>query len=164
MRRRWEELGLGAGRELEAFAALLRTRHLVNLRVDEALATVGLTNSRATVLITLDCAPDRSLTIGQLSRRTLAHPSSVTPLVDHLAQAGLVRRRVPDHDRRSVVVTLTRKGQNLLRKASSVLVDIRFGLNALDAEELDQLIASLDAIRTDLIEERSGSATTGAVV
>lgn len=135
---------------MHAYGALLRTRRLVLAVVDDALHQVGLTSSRHTLLMTLDCAPERSLTIGQLSTRTMSHPTSVTKLVDHLAADSLVLKTVPDHDRRSVIVHLTKKGTALLDKAAAVLADIEFGLGALDVDQLDALMSAFQTVRRDL--------------
>lgn len=150
LRRRWEEHGWGAVEQMHAYGTLLRTRRLVLAVVDDALDQVGLTSSRHTLLMTLDCSPQRALTIGQLSRRTMSHPTSVTKLVDAVAADGLVEKVVPDYDRRSVVVHLTEKGVALLEAAAHVLSEVGFGLGALDEEQLTGLIRACDVVRQDL--------------
>lgn len=154
LRRRWEEHGWGAVEHMHAYGALLRTRRLVLSTVDDALEQIGLTSSRHTLLMTIDCAPDRALTIGQISRRTMSHPTSVTKLVDHLAADGLVRKTVPAHDRRSIVVHLTAKGTKLLEKAAAALAEIEFGLGALDRDRLTELMHALQIVREDLSDTK----------
>lgn len=150
LHRRWEERGWGAVDKMHAYGSLLRTRRLVLAAVNDALAGIGLTGSRHTLLMTLDCAADQALTIGQLSRRTMSHPTSVTKLVDALLADGYVRKEVPEHDRRSIVVHLTPRGDELLAKAAAALVDIEFGLAGLDEDDVQALTRAFDRVRQDL--------------
>ncbi len=50
------------------------------------------------------------LMMTELSRMLLVSNGNSTTVVDRLIKDGLVRRKVPDHDRRSVQVALTAKG------------------------------------------------------
>ena len=73
--------------------------------------------ARFDVLAQLERFPD-GLTMSDLSRRLIVSNGAITGLVDKLCRAGLVMRREDPHDRRSMIVRLTRKGRdNFLRMA-----------------------------------------------
>lgn len=151
MQQRWAEHGWGGDEQVAAYSVLNHTPRLVYQYVDKALEPIGLTGSRHAILWTLDCSPAGELTIGQISRRVLSHPTSVTKLVDHLEAAGLVRKTVPSYDRRAVVVALTANGTDILEEAGHVLAESKFGLGALDAMALKQLTSALETVRRHLM-------------
>lgn len=62
---------------------------------------------------------DRSPTIMELARFLQLDKSSVTGLVDRAQQRGLVTRTLSSHDRRSVKVTITGAGRELIDKATA---------------------------------------------
>ncbi|MFI9381999.1 MarR family winged helix-turn-helix transcriptional regulator [Kutzneria sp. NPDC052558] len=82
--------------------------------------------------------------------------SSATGLVDRAEKRGLVRRVVPQHNRRAVLVSLTPQGQRLAHaiadevgRAVGRLTD---QLSARDRAQLDRLITGIvqfDAVRPD---------------
>jgi DNA-binding MarR family transcriptional regulator len=53
-------------------------------------------------------------TAGQLAKAAELNPASVTGMLDHLEREGIVTRRRSDRDRRSVLVTLTDLGREVL--------------------------------------------------
>lgn len=57
-------------------------------------------------------------TVGALAECLFLRHQSVVGLVDRLALRGLVTRQPGDQDGRQVIVTLTRHGEDLLRKLS----------------------------------------------
>jgi DNA-binding MarR family transcriptional regulator len=63
----------------------------------------------------LHALSDGELTAGQLARSAELNPASVTAMLDHLEQAGIVERRRSTTDRRVCNVALTAKGRKLLR-------------------------------------------------
>ena len=77
---------------------------------------------------------DRSPTIMELARFLQLDKSSVTGLVDRAQERGLVTRTASALDRRSVQVTLTAAGQELVDRATA----------AFEAE-IEELVADLDA-------------------
>jgi MarR family transcriptional regulator, lower aerobic nicotinate degradation pathway regulator len=77
---------------------------------------------------------DRSTTINQLAKFLQLDKSSVTGLVDRAQERGLVARTASSLDRRSVQVTITAAGQELVGQAVA----------AFEAEIAD-LVADLDS-------------------
>src|ERR1700735_5610064 len=66
---------------------------------------------------------DRSPTIMELARFLQLDKSSVTGLVDRAQQRGLVTRTPSTFDRRSVHVTLTAAGRELVNGATAAFAD-----------------------------------------
>jgi DNA-binding MarR family transcriptional regulator len=53
-------------------------------------------------------------TAGQLAKAAELNPASVTGMLDHLEREGIVTRRRSERDRRSVLVSLTESGREML--------------------------------------------------
>ena len=59
---------------------------------------------------------EREMTVGQLARSAELKPATVTVLVDHLEEAGIVQRHRSTEDRRVCNVSLTPKGWEVLER------------------------------------------------
>jgi DNA-binding MarR family transcriptional regulator len=66
---------------------------------------------------------DPGLALRTLSQRMLAHPSTVSGVVDRLVERGVVARTVDTRDRRSVCLTLTARGRRALRRCPPPIQD-----------------------------------------
>ena len=101
------------------FAALAEFRHA--LRVFLAASTVavraaGLTPQHHQVLLAIKARGDSGLSIGQVAEQMLLRPHSAGELVERLERAGLVKRSADPDDGRRVLVSLTRKADNILNR------------------------------------------------
>jgi len=96
--------------------AELLTRASWRLRRNEhkALAPYGLTFASARALRTL--VASGPMRIGDLANMLEIVPRTATTRVDGLEQAGLVARSADPTDRRSVVVSATEQGQELVAR------------------------------------------------
>lgn len=111
------------------------------------LAPLGLTMAQARVLRMLAGGP---LRMAEIAARLEVVPRTVTPMVDGLEGAGLVRRRTDAADRRSVLVETTDGGRLLLERldeARRATAEQVFG--ALDGRERAQLTALLGRLCAD---------------
>lgn len=70
----------------------------------------GVTLPRFDLMAQLEKAPD-GLTLSELSRRMMVSNGNLTGLVERLAEAGLVERRLSETDRRAQVIRLTEGGR-----------------------------------------------------
>jgi DNA-binding MarR family transcriptional regulator len=61
-------------------------------------------------------AREPEMTAGQLARSADLNPATVTAMLDHLEQAGIVRRQRSTEDRRVCNVSLTPEGWELLER------------------------------------------------
>jgi DNA-binding MarR family transcriptional regulator len=71
----------------------------------------------------------------------------VSGVLDRLEGRGLVRRERSERDRRSVIVTVTEKGEKLLRESPSLLQDrFREELSRLEGWERYWLLSALQRV------------------
>jgi DNA-binding MarR family transcriptional regulator len=119
---------------------------------DHHLEPYRLTRSGFEVLAALRSSPARRLSPTQLARGQRMSSAGITGLVDQLAAMGLVTRSPEPHDRRRVLLTLTRRGSEIVAQAGSGWRDnaVRFervlgvdSVRFLD-EALGQLLATLE--------------------
>ena len=68
------------------------------------------------VLVHLEESPE-GLPMNLLADRILYSKSGFTRVVDRMEEAGLIRRVRPEHDRRTILVVLTDKGSETLKRA-----------------------------------------------
>lgn len=146
--RQWG-LRWGAVEEMHAVTSLMRVQQLVLGELDELLRPHGLTFARYEALVLLTFSRAGSLPLGKMGERLQVHPTSVTSIVDRLEGAGLVvRRRHPD-DGRAVLAEITDAGRQVVEAATQDLVDARFAIADMTAEELRALSAMLRPVRED---------------
>jgi DNA-binding MarR family transcriptional regulator len=90
-------------------------------------------------------------TIGAIAERLSLEPSTITPLVKRLEQAGFVgRQRNPD-DERQVRVSLTTKGRDL-RVETRCLTDTLLRRSGLTVEAIMALNQQVQALRDALAQ------------
>ncbi|BCV21066.1 MarR family winged helix-turn-helix transcriptional regulator [Moorella sp. Hama-1] len=137
-------------RELEYL--LRQINHLMNHYTRSYLNDRGLTMARFWVLSNL--SRGQKLTMGDLQRRLLLAPGTVTGLVDGLAAEGLVRRWRDENDRRLVFLDLTAAGEEflegILNFRSDVLAKAMSGPGETNSLDTGQLNADLRVILANL--------------
>jgi MarR family transcriptional regulator, organic hydroperoxide resistance regulator len=93
-----------------AFGEMLGAERRLRGRDQQRDSKLTFAHVRA-LLMLADC---EEATAGQLARAAELNPASVTGMLDHLEREGIVNRRRSDRDRRSVLVSLTASGRELL--------------------------------------------------
>lgn len=134
---------------MRAVTSIMRAQQVLLADLDAALRPFGLTFSRYEALVLLTFSRDGALSLSRIGERLQVHATSVTNVVDRLEAAGLVVRRPNPLDGRGVLATLTDEGRAVAEKATAVLNERVFGLQALDAGELRTLFALLRKLRVD---------------
>ena len=90
---------------------------------------------------------NRSLSLGELSKKMYLHPSTITGVIDRLEKKGFVLRDRGQEDRRIVKVGLTPLGKKLVDKAPNpVQGKMIHGLRKLKKEELNEIYGSVQKI------------------
>jgi MarR family transcriptional regulator, organic hydroperoxide resistance regulator len=85
--------------------------------------------------------------VSELARRMYLHPATVVGILDRLEKQGFVARVRSTLDRRVVRIELTRKGQDLVRKAPEVAQGLLVqGLEKLSGSELRNIYKGLDTL------------------
>jgi DNA-binding MarR family transcriptional regulator len=104
-----------------AWAALLRVHAAVVPVLDRELqAACKLPLTWYDVLLELNAAPGRRLSMGELGEVAVVSRSRVSRVVDQLAAEGLVTREANPDDRRSAYAAITDAGRGRLRVAAPV--------------------------------------------
>ena len=104
-----------------AWAALLRVHAALVPQLDRELqAACGLPLTWYDVLLELNSAPGRRLSMGELGAVAVVSRSRVSRVVDQLVAAGLATREANPEDRRSAYAGITEAGRDRLRDAAPV--------------------------------------------
>jgi DNA-binding MarR family transcriptional regulator len=90
-------------------------------RSDVVTADVGLTPQRYDLLLQLKASPTGHSTVTELGRRLHLRQTAVTELVKRAEEAGLVRRRRSESDRRVFLLELTEDGNERVTRAFHAL-------------------------------------------
>jgi DNA-binding MarR family transcriptional regulator len=107
-----------------AWAALLRVHAALVPALDRDLqAATGLPLTWYDVLLELNAAAERRLSMGELGQRAVVSRTRVSRVVDQLVAAGLVTREANPDDRRSAYAAITPAGRDRLRAAAPVYLD-----------------------------------------
>jgi DNA-binding MarR family transcriptional regulator len=101
-----------------AWAALLRVHAAVVPALERRLADAGLPLPWYDVLLELNSAPGRTLTMSELGNRAVLSRERVSRVVTQLERAGLARRTPNPDDGRSSFASITPGGRARLRAAA----------------------------------------------
>ncbi len=133
--------GLAAGRLSEQLCfALYAATNAVTRAYRPSLDKMGLTYPQYLVLLVL--WEHRSCRLGEIAEHLMLATHAVSPIVDRLEDAGLVRRVKDPLDGRAVNVELTERGAALEPAAIEVQDELRCR-TLLDADEVVQLRTEL---------------------
>jgi DNA-binding MarR family transcriptional regulator len=124
----WEE---NKGPEPDYFAAMvatLRLEQLVGAALDRSVREHSLSRTGYLILVELSLQPDRTLSMGQLSKRLLLHPTTVSLVTDKLQVRELVLRSPHPTDRRTIHASLTDEGVRVLSAVNESLSEVNYGL------------------------------------
>jgi DNA-binding MarR family transcriptional regulator len=104
-----------------AWAALLRVHAALVPRMDRELQQkCGLPLTWYDVLLELNAAPGRRLSMGELGEVAVVSRTRASRVVDQLVAAGLVSRSSNPDDKRSAYAAITDHGRKVLREAAPV--------------------------------------------
>jgi MarR family transcriptional regulator, lower aerobic nicotinate degradation pathway regulator len=131
-----------AAETLDAFRRLVRA---LRESSREAEKRAGISGAQLFVLQQLRHGETLSMT--ELARRTLTHPSSVSVVVARLFEAGMVSRERSEDDARRVDLKLTRKGRTVVDRAPRMFQErLISGVAALPPKQRRGLSAGLRAL------------------
>lgn len=143
----WEKQ-VGDASAMRVATSIMRVQQLLNTEFDRVLKPFNITFARYEVLRLLSFSRDGRLQLNVIGERLMVHPTSVTNAIDRLVAGGLVERTPDTEDRRRVFASLTPLGKRVLRRATTALTDIEFGLAALDGTERDRVFSALRSVRS----------------
>ncbi|HEY2297367.1 MAG TPA: MarR family transcriptional regulator [Jatrophihabitans sp.] len=149
----WEQHWPGEPAEvyhaMRAVTSVMRAHQILIAQLDAMLRPYGITFSRYEALVLLMYSRDGSLPLSMIGERLQVHATSVTNVIDRLESAGLVRREPNPRDGRGTLAVLTDEGRAVATKATADLNAARFGLGALNGDELAQVFTLFRTLRED---------------
>ena len=132
----------------EAFVGLLRTADVLRWRIAEVLEPEGISLAQFNVLRILRGARETGLPTLEIGARLVEQSPGITRMIDRLEIEGLVRRERARKDRRQVICHIEKKGLEVLARLDRSVPDATEVLfSGLSSADIDQLNASLDAVR-----------------
>lgn len=134
----WEAAGIESRPEaFLAAGAIIRLNGWIRRRYDEILEPLDLTRTTFMLLMSLIMGPPDGHKMADLSEELMVRPTTVTLLVDQLADRKLVRRSPHPTDRRANLVSLTSRGRALALSGLAMIGDDGWGLGPyVNPEEL----------------------------
>ena len=140
-----------AGRLKEQLCfALYAATNAVTREYRPLLKEIGLTYSQYLVLLVL--WEHRTRRLGEIATELCLATHAVSPIIDRLEEAGLVRRATDDDDARVVHVSLTPAGSRLEARAADVQEAVRCSTQ-LNADEVVRLRADLHRLLNQLRDQ-----------
>ncbi len=112
--------GVLSDHDTAAWAGVLRTHAAVVPQLERALVRIGLPLTWYDVLLVVNAAPGRKLTMSELGRQAVVSRERVSRVVTELVREDLVERLANPDDGRSSYAAITRAGRRRLRAAAPV--------------------------------------------
>jgi len=129
-----------------AMRELVRAYQAFDSYAERHIRQLGLTPPQFDVIATLGNTPGMSM--GELADRTLVTKGTLTGIVDRLEAKNLVRREVPQGNRRSFTVILTPEGEAVFKAVFPVhIAHLKERFEQLDPIELERLKLLLQRLR-----------------
>jgi DNA-binding MarR family transcriptional regulator len=132
---------------MRAVTSIMRAHQILLADLDAMLRPYGITFSRYEALVLLMYSRNGSLPLSKIGERLQVHATSVTNVIDRLEAAGLVRREPNPHDGRGTLAVLTAQGRAVATAATGDLNSARFGMAALDGDQLREVFDLLRRLR-----------------
>jgi len=144
------ELSLGEQASRQTFLRTLRelvqTYQVFSNYSAQHVRTLGLTPPQYDVIVTLGCT--QRMNMNKLGERTLVTKGTLTGIIDRLEEKGLVKREVPESNRRSFHIVLTPAGQQVFEEVFPSHVEyLRERFGPLNDIELETITHSLRKLR-----------------
>ncbi|MBL7902392.1 MAG: MarR family transcriptional regulator [Bacteroidia bacterium] len=125
---------------------LLYTISWLNSQISPYFKNSGITSQQFNVLRILRGQNGKPCSLKVIKERMLDRMSDASRIVDKLVAKGLVSRATSDEDRRSVDLTISEKGLDLLKKLDFVDdagVEVFKNLNEAELQSLNELLDKL---------------------
>ena len=127
--------------------------HVIERYMEQQLLRIcGISPIRFEVLNILRSYGGKS-TPKDISLETYRAPHTISSLLDKLELGGLIQRKRSNTDRRSIDITLTKKGWNTIDEALPIYTEISIAImSSLDNNQIDTLRNTLKLIRSELLD------------
>lgn len=143
-----QDLTYAAAKEpfLPTMRELVRAYQAYAAYSENHIRQLGLTPCQFDVIATL--GNTNGMTMGELAEQTLVTKGTLTGVIDRLEQKQLVRREVPENNRRCFLVILTPEGQAVFRQTfPQHIAYLKSCFEQLETTELELLRILLQKLR-----------------
>lgn len=114
---------------------------------DTHIRQLGLTPCQFDVIATL--GGTNGMSMGEVAEKTLVTKGTLTGVIDRLESKGLVRREVPEDNRRSFMILLTPEGEEVFKQVFPAHINyLKERFQRLEPTELELLRVLLSRLRT----------------
>jgi len=127
--------------------SIMRVQQLLIADFDTMVGRHGLSFARYEALVLLAFSREGRLSMSKIGQRLMVHPTSATNIIQRLAAQGFVERVPNPQDGRGTLAVITPAGRAAMEAATTELVEARFGLGMLTAQEHEQLFELLRKVR-----------------
>ncbi len=132
----------------EATVALLRTASIIGRTYSRVLEPHGMSVAQYNALRIIRGAGSGGIPTLAIRERMIEAGTTITRLIDKLEEAKLITRTRGTPDRRQVYCVATAAGRRLLDRLDPDVDEAdELAMAALDARQLDRLVALLDGVR-----------------
>lgn len=131
----------------KAILNIIFTNNWITEKIKNILAPEEITPQQYNILRILRGSFPRPLSTLQIRERMLDHMSDTSRIVDRLVAKQLVNKVICPKDRRLVDVTITDKGQYLLKKLDTEVNDMEDIAKNLSVKETETISELLDKLR-----------------
>jgi len=143
-------------RVIDVYVLFLQTADAVTRYTEIELLKAGITPTQYSVLVLLDNV-QASPTLTELSKWMFRSKNSMTTVIDHMEQDGLMRRVRDTKDRRSVRVVTTEAGRELFDRVRQPSRDLVYRImSCYDEDKLDHFDELLRMLRENMLQELAG--------
>lgn len=126
--------------------SLVRAYQAFSVYAERHIRELGLTPAQFDVLATL--GNTEGMHMNKLAEKTLVTKGTLTGIVDRLEEKGLVRREVPEDNRRCFTIVLTAQGQAVFEEVFPVhIAFLKERFDQLSPAELEQIRHSLERLQ-----------------
>lgn len=132
----------------KAIINLLYTYGWAIEKIKTFLSKEDITHQQYNILRILRGSQPKPLSTLQIRERMLDKMSDTSRIVDRLVLKELVEKRTCSKDKRLVDVTITEKGQELLKRLDDASADMDEIMNSITEEQAGELNTLLDKIRS----------------
>jgi MarR family transcriptional regulator, 2-MHQ and catechol-resistance regulon repressor len=133
----------------KAMVNLLFTYGWMLERIKAYLAAEDITHQQFNILRILRGAAPDPLTTLQIRERMIYKMSDTSRIVDRLVTKGLAKKATCSKDKRLVDITITEKGQKLLKKLDADAAQMDAIMSKLTEKDAEMLNALLDKLRSN---------------
>lgn len=135
----------------EVFLSLQVTVDRLSRRHAEFMSVYGISQKQYNILRILRGAGSNGIPVMEIGRRMIEKSPDVSRIIDRLIDLGYVKRRRQRNDRRVVIVTITKKGTDLLAAMDKpVNEEVYNTLKNVPEEDLRKLAGLLERVRESI--------------